>query len=119
MLGTTRPTHRDKPRRGNELIHKCSAYRFESNPCFIINFLAELYSKIFSGTNLYGITPKGRFIEQLPLVSGYLHTKLLNGQIIMKKNIKLFTENGVIFEGKDVKGQFQLSKYLFLFVLNC
>ena len=68
-------------------------------PVFILNFLAEIYSSIISGTKFYGIKPKHRFLDQVPLTAESLPLKLLMGQIVIKGGIDRITKCGVIFKG--------------------
>ena len=47
----------------------------------------------------YGLKPKHRFAQQHPMVNDTLPNRIISGVVIVKANIKTFTENGVIFEG--------------------
>lgn len=50
---------------------------------------------------LYNLRPQYHVLCKDPSVNDLLPSKLLSGSIILKKNIKYFTENGVMFEGED------------------
>ncbi|XP_035217740.1 flavin-containing monooxygenase 5-like [Stegodyphus dumicola] len=50
--------------------------------------------------SLYGLRPPHSIFAQDPVLSDALPTKIISGHVIVKNNIKTFTENGVIFEGE-------------------
>lgn len=51
--------------------------------------------------DLYNLRPQYHVLCKDPSVNDVLPSKLLSGSVILKKNIKYFTENGVMFEGED------------------
>lgn len=50
---------------------------------------------------LYGIKPNHRCLSQHPTVSDDFPYKVITGRVIIKNNIESFTEDGVIFIGKN------------------
>ncbi|XP_076307472.1 flavin-containing monooxygenase 5-like [Tachypleus tridentatus] len=49
----------------------------------------------------YCLKPKYRILGQHPMVNDALPNRILSGTVVIKGNIKEFTENGVIFEGEE------------------
>ncbi|KAG8192479.1 hypothetical protein JTE90_018006 [Oedothorax gibbosus] len=49
----------------------------------------------------YGLKPKHRVQSQHPTVNDALPNKLLSGTVILREDIKSFTENGVIFQNDE------------------
>ncbi|GFQ84072.1 dimethylaniline monooxygenase 2 [Trichonephila clavata] len=49
--------------------------------------------------NLYPVKPKHHVLQKDPVLNDHITSKILSGSVIMKPDIKCFTENGVIFEG--------------------
>ncbi|XP_015914107.1 flavin-containing monooxygenase 5-like [Parasteatoda tepidariorum] len=50
---------------------------------------------------LYGLQPKHRFLRQHPTTNDYMPSKIMSGRIIIRPNIKRFTENGVVFDNEE------------------
>lgn len=51
--------------------------------------------------DLYNLRPQYHVLCKDPSVNDHLPSRLLTGSVILKKNIKYFTEKGVMFEGED------------------
>ncbi|KAF8791267.1 flavin-containing monooxygenase 5-like isoform X1 [Argiope bruennichi] len=49
----------------------------------------------------YGLKPKHRVLSQHPTINDALPNKLLSGTVILREDIKCFTENGVIFKDDE------------------
>lgn len=49
----------------------------------------------------YGLKPKHRVLSQHPTINDALPNKLLSGTIILREDIKSFTETGVIFKSDE------------------
>ncbi|GFV01103.1 dimethylaniline monooxygenase 5 [Trichonephila clavipes] len=49
----------------------------------------------------YGLKPKHRVLSQHPTINDALPNKLLSGTVILREDIKSFTENGVIFKDDE------------------
>ncbi|CAD5205596.1 unnamed protein product [Bursaphelenchus okinawaensis] len=62
------------------------------------NKLCEEKFTNFFNQDEYGLRPKHKLIAQHPTISDELHNKIGCGTVILKGDIKCFTENGVIFE---------------------
>ena len=50
----------------------------------------------------YGLRPKHRFLQQHPTVNDELPNRIICGNVIVKPNVKQFTETGVEFEDGTV-----------------
>ncbi|GFV01077.1 dimethylaniline monooxygenase 5 [Trichonephila clavipes] len=50
--------------------------------------------------SLYSLRPPSHVWAQDPVLTDVLPSKILSGHVMVKKNIKMFTESGVIFEGE-------------------
>ncbi|CAD5208045.1 unnamed protein product [Bursaphelenchus xylophilus] len=57
----------------------------------------EKFTKFFDQDE-YGIRPKHKLIAQHPTISDEIHNKIGSGTVVLKGDIRRFTENGVIFE---------------------
>lgn len=51
--------------------------------------------------NLYNLKPKYHALCKDPSVNDLLPSKLIIGSVVIRKNIKYFTEKGVVFEGEE------------------
>ncbi|OCT82910.1 dimethylaniline monooxygenase [N-oxide-forming] 2 isoform X2 [Xenopus laevis] len=51
----------------------------------------------------YGLTPQHRFLSQQPTVSDTLPNRIISGKVLLKTNVKRFTETDVIFEDGTVE----------------
>lgn len=51
--------------------------------------------------NLYNLRPEDHVLCKDPSVNDGLPSKLISGSVVLRKNIKYFTENGVVFEGEN------------------
>ncbi|CAL1267748.1 unnamed protein product [Larinioides sclopetarius] len=49
----------------------------------------------------YGLKPKHRVLSQHPTINDALPNKLLSGTVILREDIKCFTENGVVFKDDE------------------
>lgn len=64
----------------------------------------KLWEYILNSTfdhDLYHLRPKHTVMAQHPTINDALPNQILSGRVIIKPNIKRFTENGIIFEGSD------------------
>ncbi|CAD5205595.1 unnamed protein product [Bursaphelenchus okinawaensis] len=62
------------------------------------NKLCEEKFTNFFDQDEYGLRPKHKLLAQHPTITDELHNKIGCGTVILKGDIKRFTENGVIFE---------------------
>ncbi|KAM9326987.1 flavin-containing monooxygenase 5-like [Gastrophryne carolinensis] len=56
----------------------------------------------------FGLKPKHRFFSQHPTISDDLPNRIISGKVLMKTNIKRFTETDVIFEDGTVEKDIDL-----------
>lgn len=49
----------------------------------------------------YGIRPYHPVTSQHPTINDELHAKLLTGRVCVKRDVKEFTETGVLFDGEE------------------
>ncbi|GFR00720.1 dimethylaniline monooxygenase 5 [Trichonephila clavata] len=61
--------------------------------------LETCYLDLLFDKRLYAVKPKHGILSQDPSLNDHIGSKLMSGSVIMKPNIKCFTEDGVIFEG--------------------
>lgn len=66
-----------------------------------LNYMMETLAEFYFDHEAYGLKPAHRFNGQHPAVQDELANSIMSGRIKVRKNIKTFTENGVIFEGSD------------------
>lgn len=72
-----------------------------SLPASWTNYLLELNANWGVDHVLYGLKPNHRFMQQHPTINDALPNCILSGRVNVKRNIREFTENGVIFEGSN------------------
>lgn len=65
------------------------------------NYLMETVLEIYFDHEAYGLKPKHRLCGQHPAIQDELANSIMSGRILVRKNIKCFTEKGVIFEGSN------------------
>lgn len=70
-------------------------------PFQLKNRIAELTLDNRFDHETYGLKPKHRFFEKHPCVNDTIQFRIISGSVVIKGNIKTFTENGVIFEGEN------------------
>ncbi|KFM64042.1 Dimethylaniline monooxygenase [N-oxide-forming] 5, partial [Stegodyphus mimosarum] len=63
-------------------------------------YFEGLVQRLKFNHSLYGLRPPHTIFAQDPVLSDVLPCKIITGQVIVKNNIKTFTDNGVIFEGE-------------------
>lgn len=63
------------------------------------NSLVESYVNKRFDHNDYQMKAKHRIFEQHVTINDYLPNKIISGTVVVKGNVKRFTENGIIFEG--------------------
>ncbi|XP_076308580.1 uncharacterized protein LOC143223999 [Tachypleus tridentatus] len=74
---------------------------WQSIPFTLLCYFAERYINKRFNHETYNIKPDHRIFGQHPMVNDALPNRILSGTVIMKGNIKEFTQNGVIFEGEE------------------
>lgn len=52
---------------------------------------------------LLGLKPDHPYLSQAATINGYLYGRIMSGVVRVRKGIRAFTENGVIFDGTDVE----------------
>lgn len=65
------------------------------------NTIVESYLNENFDHETYGLKPKHRFFSQHPTLNDHLPEKILNGTVIVKRDVVRFVENGIIFEGDE------------------
>ncbi|RWS24930.1 hypothetical protein B4U80_04965, partial [Leptotrombidium deliense] len=61
----------------------------------------ESYVNSFFNHELYGLKPKHRISAQNHITNDLIAQCIITGNVLVRKNIKCFTENGVVFEGME------------------
>ncbi|KAG8436652.1 hypothetical protein GDO86_007665 [Hymenochirus boettgeri] len=81
--------------------------RFHSFIQGIIPSLTNKYFEIKANARVnhdnYGLRPEHRFLSQQPTVSDDLPNRIIAGKVLLKTNVKNFTETDVIFEDGTVE----------------
>lgn len=77
-------------------FHMLYPHIFGMNCC---SRLVESYLNEKFDHETYGLKPKHRFFNQHPTLNDHLPEKILNGTVIIKRDVVRFVENGIIFEG--------------------
>ncbi|CAL1285965.1 unnamed protein product [Larinioides sclopetarius] len=80
---------------------RCLDILFRITPYNILCWFSELAVNQRFDHSLYNLKPKHRIWSQHPTLSDYLPIKLLSGAVVVRKNIKEFVENGVIFDEEE------------------
>lgn len=70
-------------------------------PFFLGNYIWERQLNARFDHVLYNIKPKHHVTGQHVMINDALPNKLLSGMIMVKRNVKKFTPDGVIFEGEN------------------
>lgn len=70
-------------------------------PMCVSNFILETIMNMNMDHETYGLKPGHRFLTQHPMINDALPHCILSGKVTMKRDIKEFTEDGVIFEGES------------------
>lgn len=82
-------------RRSFNYMHKIVPFR---TACW---FMERELNKHFDHA-AYGLKPKHRVLNQHPTINDALPNKILSGTVILREDIKNFTETGVVFKADDV-----------------
>ncbi|XP_075943401.1 dimethylaniline monooxygenase [N-oxide-forming] 2-like [Anarhichas minor] len=72
-------------------------------PRSLVNWAVERGLNRKCDHRLYGLKPKHRVLEQRPLINDDLSGRILQGAVVMKPNVKRFTDSGVVFEDGTVE----------------
>ncbi|XP_030061708.1 dimethylaniline monooxygenase [N-oxide-forming] 5 [Microcaecilia unicolor] len=105
-------------RRGSWILNRVSDYGYPIDmmgstrflnvmkytlPSSLVNWLAELkLNRRFDHAN-YGLKPQHRVFSQHPMVNDDLPNRILSGTVLVKPNVKKFTETAAIFEDGTVE----------------
>lgn len=81
-------------RRFGTLMQKCMGYKFGSW------YFENYYVNQRFNHNLYNLKPEYPALSKDPITNDILPAKLISGSILMKRDIKCFTEDGLIFENE-------------------
>ncbi|XP_042910624.1 flavin-containing monooxygenase 5 [Parasteatoda tepidariorum] len=82
-------------------LRRWSNYLLQSLPLtWSSRYIENFFERLSFNHSLYGIKPSHHLMSQDPVVSDILPIKILSGHVIVKDDIKCFTECGVIFEGE-------------------
>nr|XP_033817835.1 dimethylaniline monooxygenase [N-oxide-forming] 5-like isoform X2 [Geotrypetes seraphini] len=72
-------------------------------PSSLVNWMAELkLNRRFDHAN-YGLKPQHRIFSQHPMVNDDLPNRILSGTVLVKPNVKKFTETAAIFDDGTVE----------------
>uniref|UniRef100_A0A0K0EIU2 Flavin-containing monooxygenase n=1 Tax=Strongyloides stercoralis TaxID=6248 RepID=A0A0K0EIU2_STRER len=71
-------------------------------PIWAVNLLLEKRMNERFDHSIYGLKPKHNVLSAHPTVNDELSNRLANGTVIIKKNIKSFTKNDVIFDDQSI-----------------
>ncbi|GIY64273.1 flavin-containing monooxygenase 5 [Caerostris darwini] len=74
---------------------------FRTLPYNIVCFFSEKFANERFDHSIYNLKPTHRIWSQHATISDSLPIKLLSGTVLIRKNIKQFVENGVIFDTED------------------
>ncbi|CAL1283941.1 unnamed protein product [Larinioides sclopetarius] len=66
---------------------------------FVSWILEHVYLDPQFDHNIYNVKPKHHILSKDPVINDHIGSKLLSGLVVMKPDIRCFTEDGVIFEG--------------------
>ncbi|XP_040897124.1 si:dkey-239i20.4 [Toxotes jaculatrix] len=72
-------------------------------PKTLVNWAAERALNHRYDHRLYGLKPRHRLLDRRPLINDDLPGRILQGALVMKPNLKGFTDSGVIFEDGTVE----------------
>ncbi|GFT87469.1 dimethylaniline monooxygenase 5 [Nephila pilipes] len=64
-------------------------------------FIEKLFLSPKFNHDLYNLRPQFPVFCKDPSINDSLPSKLISGSVVLKKNVKYFTENGVMFEGDE------------------
>ncbi|XP_033007220.1 dimethylaniline monooxygenase [N-oxide-forming] 5-like isoform X1 [Lacerta agilis] len=67
-------------------------------PCTLVNLWGEKKLNTRFNHENYGIKPQHRFLSRYPIAADDLPNAIISGRVLMKPNVKEFTERGVVFE---------------------
>ncbi|XP_077188363.1 flavin-containing monooxygenase 5-like [Paroedura picta] len=67
-------------------------------PAALVNLWGERKLNTRFNHENYGIKPQHRFLSRYPIAADDLPNAIISGRVLMKPNVKEFTERGVIFE---------------------
>ena len=82
-------------------LKRCWNWVVNCLPYNLVNYVFESdLNKNFNHES-FGLKPSHRAMSQHPMVNDFMANRLITGSIKVRKNIREFTENGVIFEGDD------------------
>ncbi|GBO06514.1 Dimethylaniline monooxygenase [N-oxide-forming] 2 [Araneus ventricosus] len=68
---------------------------------FVSWLLERIYLDPQFNHNIYNVKPKYHIFSKDPVINDHIGSKLLSGLVVMKPDIRCFTEDGVIFEGDN------------------
>ncbi|XP_026559216.1 dimethylaniline monooxygenase [N-oxide-forming] 2-like [Pseudonaja textilis] len=71
---------------------------FHKLPVALINQWGERKLNMKFNHENYGVKPQHRFLSKSPIMGDDLPNAIITGRVLMKPNVKKFTEKGVIFE---------------------
>lgn len=76
-------------------------FLFNWVPYNIVCWVCEKKADAIFDHELYNVKPSHRIFSQHVMVNDALPNRILSGTVIVKGNIKRFTENGIVFEGES------------------
>ncbi|RWS24096.1 dimethylaniline monooxygenase [N-oxide-forming] 5-like protein, partial [Leptotrombidium deliense] len=84
-----------------QMVRRIVNYVMSILPVSISNNILEFILNSYFNHYLYGLNPKHRVLSTHPTINDVIANCIISGTVLMRQNIKEFTENGVIFEGSE------------------
>lgn len=99
------------------IFSKFVAFLRRNLPYWLVNNAIEFKLSMRFDHALYGLKPKHRALSAHPTVNDELPNRMLCGTVIVKPNIKEFTETGIVFEDESkVENVDEVSDHSLLFI---
>ncbi|TNN33027.1 Dimethylaniline monooxygenase [N-oxide-forming] 2 [Liparis tanakae] len=87
-------------------------------PKSFVNWTVERSLNSRYDHRLYGLKPKHRVLDQKPLINDDLPSRILQGALVMKPNVKGFTASGVVFEDGTVEENIDTVVFCTGYIMN-
>ncbi|RWS20751.1 dimethylaniline monooxygenase [N-oxide-forming] 5-like protein [Leptotrombidium deliense] len=81
------------------LFSRAGKFFFSFLPKRCLEYMLENMANAIFNQKYSALRPKHSILAQSPSTCNYLGICVTNGRVLVRKNIKCFTDNGVIFEG--------------------
>ncbi|RWS20600.1 dimethylaniline monooxygenase [N-oxide-forming] 5-like protein [Leptotrombidium deliense] len=84
-----------------QMLSRIVNYVMSIVPTKVTNSVLEFLLNSYFDHYLYGLNPKYPVLSQHLTINDVISNCIINGHVLMRPNIKEFTENGIIFEGDE------------------